>query len=161
MKENISCISIYSNTKNVEQAIKELESVNCDFRHVSVIAKYSQSENKITDYLGEQKKFWNNLWSLLTVSEFFIEPEFGSLIVAGKMVEIINNSPQITAIDDALSLLGRALFIIGVPVGNINEYEQEIIDENILLLVHGDQDDVERACKVLHGETQQVTVHRA
>ena len=170
MKENISCISIYSNIGNIESAIKELQAVNCNLRHVSIMGKCSQNAGQLVGcysnkghicYIGSQGQFWNNLCNLLTGSAFFLEPELGPLLVVGQMTEFIINSRQIINVNDRLSFLGRVLFTIGVPIGNINEYEQAIKTDNILLLVHGDPEHVEQACDTLHGATQQVIVHRA
>jgi len=63
-------------------------------------------------------------------------------------------------IGGGFGVLGAALFDIGVPRGSIAEYEQAVGAEKFLLIVHNGEDSVERVCKILHGELQQVTVHR-
>jgi len=86
------------------------------------------------------------------------------LILAGNMAKLINNEIRFDTFDNMslqLNLLQKVLFIIGVPAGNINEYEQAVKDNKILLLVHASQQEVEYACEALHSEMQQVTVHRA
>ena len=164
------CVVIYPNHHAVEQALGELQTVGCDFRQVSVIGRgclgeghpvgIYRSEDRIR-FLGQQDTFWDALWGRLAGSAFFWEPDFGPLAVAGRIIDLMVHGLEGVEISDGFSLPGTALFIVGVPRSSINEYEQAIKAEKFLLLVDGERRDVERACGVLHGETQQVTVHRA
>jgi len=164
------CISIYTDPDAVEQALGELQTVDYDLRQVSVIAAGCHGMDhpvglyRIDDhnrFLGQQDSFWSGLWHRLGGSAFFWEPDFGPLAVAGPIVNMMVHGLEGVEIGTGFSLPGTALFIIGVPRGSINEYEQAIRAEKFLLLFHGESQDVERACGVLHNETQQVTVHRA
>ena len=164
------CVVIYTDPDNVEQALGELQTVGCDLRQVSVIARgCCGKEHPVGIYrideqvrfLGQQDTFWSDLWRRLPGSAFFLEPDFGPLAVAGPIVNMMVHGLEGVEIGAGFSLPGTALFIVGVPRGSINEYEQAIRAEKFLLLFHGERQDVERACGVLHGETQQVTVHRA
>jgi len=164
------CVVIYPDTDAVEQALGELQTVGCDIRQVSIIARgchgkeYPVGIYRIEDrlcFLGQQDTFWGGLWSQLAGSAFFWEPEFGPLVVAGPIVSMMVRGLEGVEIGAGFSLPGTALYIVGVPRGSIDEYEQAIKAEKFLLLLQGERQDVERACGVLHGETQQVTVHRA
>lgn len=164
------CVVVYTAPDAVEQALGELQTVGCDLQQVSVIAKeYHNKKHTVGMYrideqlrfLGQQDTFWSDLWRWLPGSAFFWEPDFGPLAVAGPIVNMMVHGLDGVEIGAGLSLPGTALFIVGVPRGSINEYEEAIRAERFLLLFHGERQDVERAYGVLHGETQQVTVHRA
>ncbi len=164
------CVVIYTDSGAVKQALGELQMVGCDLQQVSVIARGCQGkecpvgiygiEDRIY-FLGQQGRFWDDLWSQLAGSAFFWEPDFGPLVAAGQIVNMMIRGLDDVEIGDSFSLPGAAFFIVGVPRGSIKEYEQAIKAEKFLLLFHGERRDVERACSVLHGETQQVTVHHA
>ncbi len=165
-----SCIVIYTDPAAIEQALAELQTVGCDPRQVSVIASGCQGQDHPVgmfhvgdsmNFLGRQDTFWSNLWHRLSGSAFFWEPEFGTLSVAGPIVKMMVHGLEGVEIGAGFSLPGAALFIVGVPRESINEYEQAIKADKFLLLFQGESQDVEKACGVLHGETQQVTVHRA
>ena len=166
----ICCAVIYPDPDAIEQALGELQTVGCDLQQVSVIGRGCNGKEhpvgiyRIGDrirFLGQQDTFWSGLWSQLAGSAFFWEPDFGPVAVAGPIVNMMVHGLEGVEIGAGFSLPGTALFIVGVPRGSIKEYEQEIKAGKFLLLVDGEQRDVERACGVLHGETQQVTVHRA
>ncbi len=164
------CAVIYPNSDAVVQALGELQTAGCDLRQVSVIARGCQGKERAVGiyrtedrirFLGQQDSFWNDVWSRLADSAFFWEPDFGPLAVAGQIVNMMVHDLERVDIGNNFSLPGTALFIVGVPRSSIKEYEQAIKAEKFLLLFHGEQQEVERVCDVLHGETQQVTVHRA
>jgi len=164
------CIVIYTDPDAVEQALGELQTVGCDLRQVSVIAKGCRgkehpvgiySTEDCVRFLGQQDTFWDDLLSRLTGLVFFWEPDFGPLVVAGQIINRMVHGLEGVEVGSGFCSTGTALFIVGVPRGSINEYEQAIKAEKFLLLFHGERQDVERACGVLHSETQQVTVHRA
>ena len=149
MKQNISCISIYSNIQESLRAIETLEAADFDLQNISIMAK---------------QKCCDRVDDLLKPSSSFEVAETGLLNLAGGMANLINNktisSPR-DSLNSQINLLQKVLFKIGVPATYLNEYELALKDNKILLLVHGSQQEVEYACEALHSEIQQVTVHRA
>ena len=149
MKQNISCISIYTNSQESLRAIDALLAADCDIQNISIMAKQKCCEG-VDDFLK--------------LSSSFEVAEIGLLNLAGNMANLLNNELIFDTFDNLnlqVNQLQKLLFIIGVPAANINEYEQAVKDNKILLLVHGNQQEVEYACETLHSEIQQVTVHRA
>ncbi len=61
---------------------------------------------------------------------------------------------------DGFSTLGAALYRIAIPEDNIIRYETAIGSGRYLLVVHGKQDEVERACDLLaEGGARDITIH--
>jgi len=149
MEQNISCITIYSSVQESLRAIEHLQAADVELQNISIMAK---------------QIYCDGVGDLLKRSCTFEVAETGLLNLAGGMVNLINDemvsSPQHN-LNSPVNLLQKLLFTIGVPTANLNEYEQAVKDNKILLLVHGSQQEVEYACKALHSEIQQVTVHRA
>ncbi|HFE37188.1 MAG TPA: hypothetical protein ENK06_02055 [Gammaproteobacteria bacterium] len=160
------CIVIYSNSQLLEEALVALQAAGCDLGQASVVARACQAKGQplgiyhIDDcvhFLGQQRIFGGRL----TGSGFFWEPDFGPLMASGPIVNIMVRGLEDVDIGAGFSLLGAALFSVGVPRGIICEYERMIRAEKFLLLFHGEWQDVEHVCSVLHVDTQQVTVHCA
>ncbi len=170
MSKNNSCVSIYPTHQATEQALGELRKAGVDLRQVSIASKGYHSEAhpigfyNVGDricYWGVQGDFWAGLWGLLSGAAFFWVPGFGPLAAAGPLVASLMCGLEGVAIGGGFSVLGAALYSMGISRDSISQYEQAVKAEQFLLIVHGDRSDVEQACEILHSETQQVTVHRA
>lgn len=170
MTERNICISIYSTLRAVEQALGKLQTESIDLKQVSVVGKgFHKEEHPIgfhatgdgLRFWGHQGSFWDGVWSLESGAAFFWVPGLGPLAAVGPIVTLLVRGLEGVAIGGGLGVLGAALYGMGVPRNSIAEYEQEFKAEKLLLIVHGQRSDVERACGILHNETQQVAVHTA
>ena len=170
MAEKNSCVSIYPTTQAAAQALGDLLAADCELRNVSVVGKGCHAEDHTIGfyraaericYCGCQGRFWDDVWNQLADAAFFWVPGYGPLVAAGRIVPLMVRGLEDVEIGGGFSVPGAALHGIGVPRGNIDEYEQAIQAEKLLLLVHGERCDVEQAYEILHCETQQVTVHSA
>lgn len=63
MKNNNSCIGIFSNHTDAEQAIKELQISGFDMKKLSIVGKgYHSDEHPVGYYnTGDRVKFWGKL----------------------------------------------------------------------------------------------------
>ncbi len=164
------CVVVLDDQSEIELAVDRLEIAGCDLLKVSVIAKECEtkehpvgiycSDGQI-DFMGEQSLFWEGLRHRLTHAAFFSIHDVGTLMVAGQIIKKMVHGLTAVEVGDRFNLLAAALFVVGVPQGNIKEYEQAIKAEKFLLLFYGEQKEVEHVCNVLHCDTQQVTVHHA
>ena len=171
MTERNTCIAIYPTASLVRQALEKLQSTGIDPQQVSIASRGYHDEERLIgfyrvgqgmSYCGLQRDLWNEQWKLLAGAAFFWVPGFGPLAVAGPIVSLMVSGPQEGAtIGGGFSVLAAALFDMGVPRGNTIDYEQAIRDKQFLLIVHDEREQVECACNALHGESQQITVHRA
>ncbi len=172
MTEMSACVTICTTHQAAEQALGKLQSAGIDLQQVSIVGKGyhdHDAEHPIgfytagdgISYWGLQGAFWGGLWGVLTGAAFLLLPGFGPLAAAGPIVGLLVSGLEGVAIGGGVGVLAATLFDMGIPRGSILDYEQAIRAGRLLLMVHGGQDLVERASKVLHGETQQVTVHHA
>ena len=166
---NNCCVSIYARRLYLQQALTGLQQADFDLRYVSVVGKGCHAQalpmgfchsGEQVRYFGNGSDFWENVWALLTDAACLWIPGNGSLAAAGHIVPLMVRGLQGVEINTGFSVAGEALYGTGVPRRSIHEYERAINAENYLLLVSGQRCEVERACDILHCETQQVTVHR-
>ena len=158
MSDKNSCVAVYKTHPEAEQAIKELEKSGFDIKHLSIVGKGYHTEEDAIGYYntgdrvkfwGKQGAFWGGLWGLLFGSAFFWVPGVGPLAVGGPLVSIIVGGLEGAAVTGGATALGAALYSIGIPKDSIIKYETAVKLDNFLVIVHGSQDEVERASDVL------------
>lgn len=165
-----TCVLLYSSQQNLERDVRTLQTHAFDMKAVSVVGKEPQNKTQVTGlyvsrgevhYQGNKTPFWNDLWTHLNGAGFFSVPDVGVLLAAGSIALSLVKEYEGIDVGKGLSVLGFALFNIGIPIDSIRHYEKAVNSEKCLLIVHGLRSDVERACQLLHSSTQQVTVHMA
>ncbi len=167
MEQN-SCVSIYPGGGCLAKALHSLQAAGSDLQQVSVLGKGGHAQvvpigfcltDRQARFWGPASATWAQVWQLLPDAACFWVPGNGALAAAGQIVSLmIRGESEGVA---GLSVPGKALYGLGIPRHSIEEYEQAIHAEHYLLLVSGQRRDVERACELLLGEAQQVTVHSA
>jgi len=170
MSKNYTCVSIYTSYQAAEQAIEKLYLITTDIKAVSIISKgHNNAEHLIGFYStgegarfhGEQAKFWNQQWQRLSGASFFWLPRYGPLAAAGPIVNLLVEGLRELDLSGGMNVLGVALFNAGIPRDSVKQYENAVKADMFLLIVHGEQSQVEKACEILHSAKQQVTVHIA
>ena len=169
MVEENSCVAVYSDHLQAEQAVRQLLAQDFDAERLSIVGKgYQREEHPIGFYntgermkfWGAQGAFWGGLWGLLLGSAFFWVPGLGTVVIAGPLVSALVASLEGAAVVGGLSALGAALYSIGIPKDSIIRYETAIKSDHYLLIVHGNQSEVERAHDLLvGGDARDVTIH--
>jgi hypothetical protein len=100
-------------------------------------------------YWGKLGAFWGGFWGLLFGSAFFWVPGVGQILVGGPLVMWIVGALEGAAVTGGITALGAGLYSIGIPKNSVLQYETEIKNDKLLLVVHGSTDDVERAKDIL------------
>jgi len=169
MPEKNTCILSYISSKDALQAIGELQAKRFDLATVSIVANgHNKKECAVGIYskagrmyfYGAQCMFWESLWQILDGELFLMVTELESITAAGFIVQLLIKEQGDIDIH-GFTVLGAALFHMGVPADSVKQYESAIKAGRILLIVNGKRADVERSCEILHGEMQQATVHLA
>jgi uncharacterized membrane protein len=170
MKTNTnSVVAVYETHDQAESAIRELQKEGFDMKKLSIVGKDYHTEEHVVGYYntGDRMKrwgkfgaFWGGFWGLLFGSAFFWVPGVGPLLVAGPMVAWIVGALEGAVVVGGLSALGAGLASIGIPKNSIVQYETEVKNGSLLLVVHGTADELERAHELL-GRTQvkTTTIH--
>ncbi|MFZ4573861.1 MAG: permease [Phycisphaerales bacterium] len=160
MSNKNSVVSIFTTQDLAEAAIKTLRAGGIDLKRMSLMGRGYHSEQHVVGYYtagdrmrvwGSTGAFWGGMWGLLFGSAFFWLPGVGPLMLAGPIVAWIIGALEGAVVVGGLSALGAALYSIGVPNDSILEYETAIKAEQIVLVVDGTPEDVQKAERILHG----------
>ena len=158
MVEENSCVAVYGEHLQAEAAVRQLLEEGFDAEKLSIVGKgYQREEHPIGFYntgdrmklWGAQGAFWGGLWGLLLGSAFFWVPGVGPLAVGGPLVASIIGGLEGAALTGGLTMLGAALYSIGIPKDSIVKYETALKADKFLVIVHGTKDEVARAAEVL------------
>jgi len=158
MTDKNSCVGIFNTHQEAEQAIKDLDKAGFDMKKLSIVGKGYHSEEDAIGYYntgdrvkfwGKQGAFWGGLWGLLLGSAFFWVPGVGPLAVGGPLVAAIIGGLEGAALTGGLTMLGAALYSIGIPKDSIVTYETALKADKFLVIVHGTKDEVARAADIL------------
>jgi len=163
MSKKNTCVLLYSSQQSLEQDIDKLQTHNFNMKSVSIVGRGQMRKNHTTKscVTNEKTHFQNNQRARLNAAGGFLFHEFGAIVAAGSIVHLLAKDHEDTGIVSGLRVLTLALFSFGIPMNSIRQYEKSVNAGKCLLIIHGSLDDVERACQLLHSETQQVTVHMA
>lgn len=164
-----SVVAIFESHDQAEDAIRELQKSGFDMRKLSIIGKDFHTEENVVGYYttGERMKswgamgaFWGGLWGMLFGSAFFMVPGLGPLLVAGPLVVWIIAALESAAVVGGFSVLGAALFSIGIPENSVLQYETQVKNGKLLLVAHGTSEEVESAKELLdQTEANSTTFH--
>ena len=169
MSEKNSVVAIFGSHAQAEDAIRELQKDGFDMKKLSIVGKDYHTEEHVVGYYttgdrmlywGKLGAFWGGLWGLLFGSAFFWVPGNGPLLVAGPLVMWIVGALEGAVVTGGLTALGAGLYSIGIPKNSVVQYETEVKNGKLLLVVHGTADEVERARDLLHQtRAKTTTVH--
>jgi hypothetical protein len=151
-------VAIYRSPAQAEDAIRELQRSGFNLRKLSIVGRDDPTETQVVGYYttGDRIKywgtlgaFWGGLWGFLFGSAFFWVPELGPLLVAGPLVTWIVAALQGAAITGGLSVLGAALYSIGVPRHSVLDYETAVKEGKLVVVAHGTPDEVAWAHRII------------
>ncbi len=168
-KENTGVI-ILSSHEEAETAVKELQRSGFNMKKLSIVGKDYQTEENVIGYYnagdrmsfwGKQGAFWGGMWGILVGSAFFMVPGIGPLLIAGPLVAAIVGGLQGAVMIGGMSVLGAALFSIGIPKDSILNYETAIKSERFIIVLHGTAEELANAKDILATMGHDVQVHSA
>jgi hypothetical protein len=138
-------------------------------KKLSIVGKDYRTEENVVGYYntGDRMKYWGKLgafrggfWGLMFGSAAFWIPGIGQVLVGGPLVMWIVGALEGAVLTGGLTALGAGLYSLGIPKNTILEYETQVKNGQLLLLVHGTTEDVARAKDLLdEGEATSTTIH--
>jgi hypothetical protein len=161
-KDKSILIETYNSNEAAEGAVKELKSGGFEMKNLSIITKDFESERDVVGFYntGDRMKtwgkfgaMWGGMWGLLFGAGFFLIPGFGPVAVSGHLASVIVGMLEGATIYGGLSVIGGALFSLGIPKDSVLKYETEIKAGKYLLLAHGTESEVSRAKDILAEST--------
>ena len=156
--EKNSVVATFDTHDQAEEAIRELQTNGVDMKELSIVGKDCHTEENVVGYYntgdrmaywGKLGAFWGGFWGLLFGSAFFWVPGVGQLLVGGPLVMWIVGALEGAAMTGGISALGAGLYSIGIPKDSVVQYETEVKNDKLLLVVHGSSEDVARAKDIL------------
>ncbi|WP_347986478.1 general stress protein [Methylomonas sp. AM2-LC] len=165
LKES-SAVGVFNSHLDAENAVRELQKSGFDMQKLSVVGKDYHSEENVVGYYntgdrvatwGKFGLFWGWIWGLLFGSAFFLIPGIGPIMVGGPMVSWIIGALEMSIATGGLTAVGGALASIGIPKDSVIQYETALKADKFVLIVHGTQQELEKAKNILVGNKAEHT----
>lgn len=120
MNEPDTVAAIFADHQSAEAAVKKLADIGLTLNNLTIMGKGFYTEDKV---VGDWIKVWRKLGEVLdSVWRSF----FGGL-----------------------SVLGTALYGVGVPRESVNQYEAALKADSFMVMAHGTVDEISRAKVIL------------
>jgi hypothetical protein len=151
-------VAVNASHDGAESAVKALGKAGFDMAKVSVIGKGYRAETHALGFytLGDRVRawgvaggFWGVVWRLLPGSAVFVMPPLGVVAAAGPITAALVAALETAAVVGGLSAVSAALAALGLPHDRAVRYEADIAANRFLVIVHGTQEDVEKAREIL------------
>jgi len=158
MTLNNSVVAIYPSHVAAEESIKELQRSGFEMKKLSIIGQDIHTEEHVVGYYnlddrmkawGKTGAFWGGVWGLLFGSAFFMVPGLGPLLVAGHLVAWMVGALEGAVVVGGLSIVGAALYNLGIPKDSILLYEKALKTGKFVLIAHGTLFDTTLARQIL------------
>ena len=163
MTATSSVVAIYDTHEQAERAIKELQQAGVDMKSLSIAAKNTHTDEHVVGYYnaGDRMKYWGKVgafWGgfggLLFGSAAFAIPGIGPILVAGPLVGWVIAGLEGAAVVGGVSAVGAGLVSIGIPKDSVLKYDVALKTDKFVLIVHGTQDEVNKAKDIIEGTEQ-------
>ena len=167
-KESVA-VAVCKTHTEAEQVVKELQQSGFDMKKLSIIGKDYHEEDKVVGYYnkkdmikswGKSGAFWGGIWGMIFGSGFFLIPGLGPVMLAGPIVSTLVGGLEGAVLVGGLSVLGGALFSLGIPKDSVVKYEEELKVDKFLVIAHGTSEDVDKAKDIMSKTNEiEVAVH--
>lgn len=167
--ETTSVVAVYRTHDQAGAAVAALRQAGIDVTKISIVGKDYHTEEHVTGYYnaGDRMKywgkfgaFWGALWGLLLGAGFFAVPGIGPVLVAGPLLAGIVSGLEGAVTVGGLSVIGAALYSIGIPKDSILRYEVALKGDQFLVMVNGSPEEVAKAGDTLRATgASDVQVH--
>lgn len=163
MSNKNSCIAVFKVREEAEQAIKELGHAGFDLKKLAIVGKGYEREENVVGYYntldrvkswGKQGALWGGLWGVLFSSAAVCVPVAGSLTAGRLLLSTLFSGLSMAVFTGGFTVIGAALYSIGIPKNSIIHYETAIKLKKYLLIVHGTKKEVELASGILNKDTE-------
>lgn len=158
MSETAATIAMFNTHVEAEEAVRELQRAGFDMKKLSIVGKGYHSEEQVMGFynVGDRMKywgtlgaFWGALWGFLVGAAFFWVPGIGPLVVGGPLVSWIVGALEGATITGGLTVLGAALYSIGIPKDSILQYETLLKADKFMIMLHGTGEEALKAHDIL------------
>jgi hypothetical protein len=158
METTQSVIAVFADHQAAESAVKQLTAAGLEMKNLSVVGKGYHTEEKVVGFYnfgdrikfwGTRGAFWGGLWGLFFGGLFLTIPVVGHVIILGYLAAMVISGVESAAVVGGLSVLGAALYSMGIPKDSVIAYEAAVKADSFLVMAHGSAAEVARAKAIL------------
>jgi hypothetical protein len=158
MEKADTIIAVFADHNAAETAVKKLATAGLEMKNLSVVGKGYETDEKVVGFynIGDRVKFWGTrgafwggLWGLFFGGLFLTIPVVGHVVVLGYLASIAISAIESAVMVGGLSVLGAALYSIGIPKDSVIQYETALKADSFLVMAHGTAADIARAKAIL------------
>jgi len=155
-------VAVFARHDDAETAIKTLSAAGLEMKNLSIVGKGCHSEEKVVGFYsfgdrirfwGARGAFWGGLWGLFFGGLFLTVPVVGQVVVLGYLAATVVAALENAVLVGGLSVLGAALYGLGVPKDSVIQYEAAVTADSFLVMIHGTEVEIDHAKAILatHG----------
>lgn len=143
-------VAVYDTHEQAEAAIRLLAKSGHDMKRLSIVGQEYSTEERPIGFInagdriftwGERGAFWGSIFGLFMGSALLFVPGIGYVMFAGWLVSALEGA----LLGGGLGAIGGALASIGIPENTVVKYEAALKEGRFLVVVHGSEDEVQRA----------------
>jgi hypothetical protein len=169
MREKNSIVAVYSDHVDAVQALNDLQMASFNMARLSVVARTSHLKEDIVGYYRPRDHpedwanyghEWEGFKGFFAGAAFFSAPGIGSILMAGPLATAFVATLDGVEIIEGLRSFGTSLYSLGIPKHGIKHYHSELCAGRLLLIAHGNSDELLHARDTLHrSRPLEVAVH--
>lgn len=162
-------VAVYSDVEKAKNAVSLLLKEGVKKRAVSVVGKSNEEEieeveleKENSDVLvwGAQGALWGGLLGTLLGGVLFVVPGFGPIVGVGPIAAALAGMLGGAMTGAAALGLADALIEWGMGEVEARRFEKLVEENKVLVVVHGSEEDVERAEKILQqSDAEKIEAH--
>jgi len=156
-------VNVFESHERVDCDLRALHKHGFDMMKLSIVGRAHHTEDSASGYYNDGKclaywgrsgALWGGYWELLCGSAYFWIPRIGPILVGGPLVGWIIFALEGAVQASGFTMLGGALLSVGAAINRISEYEAEVRNGKLLLVINGTVRDLEQANDLLNqGQT--------
>lgn len=158
MSTEHTTVAVFEDHAQAEEAVRKLAHGGFPMDQLSIVGKGYHSDEKVLGFynVGERVRlwgkwgaFWGGLWGLFVGGVFMTIPFVGPVVVLGHLAAMLVAAAEGAVLVGGASALAGALASIGIPKDSIVRYEEAVKADQFLVMVHGSQQEADRAKAIL------------
>lgn len=166
-----SIVAVYEAAVDAVEGVNDLRRAGFDMMKLSLVARESRPEDHIVGYYntgngmrywGRMAAFWDGVGGPVASGAFFLVPGIGPILITGPLVDGFIAGLEGAPAARGFGAFGTGLSRLGIPGDSVLRYESELCSNRLLLIAHGEPEELLRAKETLHNtRPEEVNLHFA
>jgi hypothetical protein len=169
LQDRNSIVAVYDTAIDAVEGVNDLRKSDFDMMKLSLVVKESRPEDHIVGsynsgsrmcYWGRMRAFWDGVGGFLAGAAFFVVPGIGPVLMGGPLVAGFVAGLEGAPAARGFGAFGTGLARLGIPGESVLRYEAELCSNRVLLIAHGNPEELLRAKETLHRtRPEEVNLH--